>query len=83
MSVDKNGADWTKGQPHRSPQMATILALPELNTPAWSPKLGDIVENFGQIARVLEIDPERGILVRCMYTGQKWHANPAKVRPVL
>jgi hypothetical protein len=63
--------------------MGTPLAHPSLSTFEWSPKVGEIIENFGQIARVLAIDPERGFLVRCMYTGQKWHANPSKVRPVL
>lgn len=54
----------------------------------WSPKVGDIVENFGSIGRVLEIDPERGILLRAM-PGQgfgkghdKWYADPAKLNPV-
>lgn len=69
--------------------METILTLPHFTTPAWVPSVGAIVENFGQIARVLEIDPERGLLVRAM-PGQgfgpgadKWHADPNRCRPIL
>ncbi len=61
------------------------LALPVAD---WTPQVGDLIENFGQIARILEIDPERGILVRAM-PGQhfargrdRWYANPDRVRPV-
>ena len=56
---------------------------------AWLPTVGAIVENFGSIGRVLEIDAERGVLLRGM-PGQgftrghdKWYANPDKCRPVL
>jgi len=54
----------------------------------WTPQVGEIIENFGQIARILAFDPERGILVRAM-PGQgfgkgrdRWYANPEKIRPV-
>lgn len=67
----------------------TPLAMPDYGTLAnWTPSVGEIVENFGNIARVLEIDPERGVLLRAM-PGQgfgpgedKWYADPAKCRPV-
>lgn len=69
--------------------MVSPLALPDYSAVAdWSPAVGEIVVNFGQIARVEEIDPERGILLRAM-PGQsfapgrdRWHADPAKCRPV-
>jgi len=67
--------------------MESILALPLATD--WSPKVGDIVENFGSIGRVLSIDPQRGILLRGL-PGQgfgrghdKWYANPERIRPVL
>ena len=54
----------------------------------WTPAVGEIVENFGSLGRVEAIDPERGILLRAM-PGQgfgpgadRWHADPAKCRPV-
>lgn len=65
--------------------MDTILTLPVSD---WTPREGDIVENFGQIARILSADPERGLLLRAM-PGQgfargrdRWYANPDRVRPV-
>ena len=65
--------------------MDQILSLPVAD---WAPRVGDIVENFGQIARILSIDPERGILLRAM-PGQgftrgrdRWYANPDRLRPV-
>jgi hypothetical protein len=69
--------------------MISPLALPDYSALAeWTPQVGDLVYNFGSVARVLEVDPERGLLVRGM-PGQgftaghdKWHADPAKCRPV-
>ena len=54
---------------------------------AWTPKVGDVVENFGNVGRVLEIDAERGVLLRWMprqgfAAGDVCWANPEKVRPV-
>lgn len=67
---------------------ANVLALPEFNLPAWEPKAGDLVENFGAIARVEAVDAERGLLLRAM-PGQgfrasedRWYADPARCRPV-
>lgn len=66
--------------------MTTPLALPDYSALAeWSPKVGDIVENFGAIARVLDIDPERGIQLReigSRPSAGTWRADPAKCRPV-
>lgn len=66
--------------------MEAMLALP--TAPAVTFAAGDLVENFGNVARVLEVDPERGLLLRAM-PGQgfgkgrdKWHADPARCRPV-
>jgi hypothetical protein len=62
--------------------------FPALTAPVWTPKVGEIVENFGQIARVLEIDAERGLLLRAMPNqgfeagADKWHADADKCRPV-
>jgi hypothetical protein len=69
--------------------METIFSLPALaDSASWTPQVGEIVENFGSIGRVLSVDPERGILLRGM-PGQgfsrnhdKWFANPEKCRPV-
>jgi hypothetical protein len=67
--------------------MEAILALPQM--PAITFKVGDVVMNFGQVARVLEIDAERGFLLRAL-PGQgfgkgrdKWYADPAKCQPVI
>lgn len=51
----------------------------------WTPQVGDIVENFGAIARVLDIDLERGIQLREIgspASAGTWRADPAKCRPV-
>ena len=66
------------------------LALPDFALVAnWTPKVGEIVENFGSLGRVLDIDSERGVLLRGM-PGQgftsghnRWYANPEKCRPVI
>ena len=49
--------------------------------------VGDVVVNFGQVARVLAVDPLRGLLVQAL-PGQsfargrdRWHADPDKCRP--
>jgi hypothetical protein len=62
---------------------ATILTLSPFNTPTWEPKVGDLVENFGQIARVLDSDPQRGLTLREVGGRAKWLADPTKCRPVL
>jgi hypothetical protein len=66
--------------------MNTPLALPDYSVLSeWTPKVGDIVENFGAIARVLDIDPERGIQLREIgqpASAGTWRANPLKCRPV-
>lgn len=38
--------------------------------------LGDLVENFNQIARVFKVDRERGLFVQDVKDGQKWLAEP-------
>lgn len=56
---------------------------------AWTPSEGDLVVNFGVIARVDgPFDPERGLPLRGM-PGQgfvagadRWHARPDFCRPV-
>lgn len=64
------------------------LALPNYGTLAnWTPSVGEIVENFGNVARVLAIDPERGVLLRAMPgqgfgSNDRWYANPDRLRPV-
>jgi hypothetical protein len=53
----------------------------------WTPQVGEIIENFGNYARILAFDPQRGILVKAI-PGQgfgrrdRWYANPEKIRPV-
>jgi hypothetical protein len=67
--------------------METILALP--TAPVRPFQVGDLVVNFGNAARVLEVCPERGLLLRAM-PGQgfgkghdKWYADPAKCQPAI
>ena len=65
--------------------MISPLALPDYSVLAeWTPQVGDIVENFGAIARVLSIDPERGVRLAEMGRPKQgtWDADPAKCRPV-
>lgn len=66
--------------------MISPLALPDYAALAvWTPQVGEIVENFGAIARVLDIDPERGIQLReigAPASAGTWRADPAKCRPV-
>lgn len=68
--------------------MIEPLAHPTFPVPCWTPAVGELVSNFGNLARVLQVDPERGLLLRAM-PGQgfgpgedKWYADPAKCRPV-
>lgn len=61
--------------------MFAPLALPV--APEFAPKVGDVVENFGQVARVLAVDAERGLTLRQVGGRMKWIADPAKCRPVL
>jgi hypothetical protein len=66
--------------------MYTPLALPDYTVLAdWSPKVGDIVEDFGAITRVLDIDPERGVQLReigAKLDAGTRRADPALCRPV-
>lgn len=67
--------------------MEAILALP--TAPAVSFKKGDLVMNFGNVARVLEVRPDGDLLVRAL-PGQafgsrmdKWVACPDLCQPVM
>ena len=40
--------------------------------------VGDYVENFGQTARIFQVDSDRGLFVQDVKDGQKWLADPAK-----
>lgn len=71
--------------------MIEPLAFPALTALSaaadWSPSVGDLVENFGSVGRVVEIDPERGVLLAWMpgqgfQSGDRCYANPAMCRPV-
>lgn len=67
--------------------MENIL-VSELRSAEWTPKIGDIVENFGTIGRIIEIRPAPygdWILREVISTrkGRKWTANPAKCHPVM
>ena len=65
--------------------MLTPLALPDYSVLAeWTPKVGEIVSNFGTIARVLDVDPERGVQLAEIGRPKQgtWRADPAKCRPV-
>lgn len=50
--------------------------------------VGDVVVNFSNVARVLAVDPLRGLLLQAL-PGQafgardRWFADPAKCRPVV
>lgn len=48
----------------------------------WSPVVGELVENFGQIARVLEVRADGNLIVREVGGKMKWMASPEKCRPV-
>lgn len=61
--------------------MVAPLVVPFVDVPV-SFKAGDLVSNFGQIARVLEVDPERGLLVRPVGGTDRWFADPARCRPI-
>lgn len=68
---------------------ATILAL-ELDfsvAAAWAPKVGDLVVNFGQPARVVGFWPSTGEVVLQGIgggaAGTRWCADPAKCRPAI
>lgn len=69
--------------PHPTP-----LALPNYGELAnWTPSAGEIVECMGNIARVVEIDPDRGVLLRALPNqgfgrNDRWYANPDRLRPV-
>jgi len=58
-----------------------IANFPELNT-TWTPTVGDIVENFGEVGRVISIDEERGLMLRKVGGRMRWLADPEKCRPV-
>lgn len=50
----------------------------------WTPRVGELVENFGVVARVKALDAERGVLLSAVDFGGnvRWFADPAKCRPV-
>jgi hypothetical protein len=68
--------------------MSDMLAFPV--APAFEPKVGDVVENFGAIARVVDLHRSAHdgtltgfLIVREIGHGNtKWLADPAKCRPV-
>lgn len=67
--------------------LTSQILAPELDlTPAltWQPKKGELVENFGCIARVIEVRPApyNDVLLKDIRDGQKWAANPNLCRPV-
>lgn len=62
--------------------MTIPLILPFIAAEVEPFEPGDIVENFGQIARVVADDPERGLLLRTVGGSDRWFADPAKCRPV-
>jgi hypothetical protein len=66
--------------------MNTPLALPDYSVLAeWTPKVGDLVENFGAIARVIDFDPERGYQLRAigaLAAEGTWRAPAQNCRPV-
>lgn len=60
--------------------MFASLSLP--TAPEFVPQVGDLVCNFGQIARVLEIRESGDLVLREVGKRSKWIADPAKCRPV-
>ncbi len=63
-------------------ETSQIMALPEFTTD-WKPQVGEIVENFGAIARVKDINSYGDlILSEVGGNGSKWIADPSKCRPV-
>lgn len=63
--------------------------IPEMTPARWEPKVGQVVENFGNLGRIVEIDPQRGLLLRAMPDQaflpghDRWHADPEKCRPAI
>ncbi|MGH9317788.1 MAG: hypothetical protein ACRD1P_11875 [Thermoanaerobaculia bacterium] len=54
---------------------------------SWTPSQGEIVENFGQIGRVVgehrSVQGEFiGIVIQEIGASTRWIANPARCRPV-
>jgi hypothetical protein len=61
-----------------SPELDLTVAL------TWTPKVGELVENFGQIAQVLEVRPApyNDLVLREVGKRSKWIAVAANCRPV-
>ena len=38
--------------------------------------VGDLIQNFGQTARIFQVDAERGLFVKDVTDAQKWLAEP-------
>jgi hypothetical protein len=77
------------GTPNQEAPMATTsfvspLVLPVLSVEPAAFVVGDIVENFGGIGRVVAVDSQRGLTLRSMgpRRGFKWIADPSKCFPV-
>jgi hypothetical protein len=62
--------------------MLASLALP--TAPEFAPQVGDLVCNFGQIARVIEVRPApyNDLVVQEVGKRRRWIACPAKCQPV-
>jgi hypothetical protein len=61
--------------------LVSFSAPASATRPTWVPSVNDIVSNFGQMARVLEIEADGGLVVVGIgfggAVGQKWVAMPA------
>jgi hypothetical protein len=57
----------------------TALALP--TTPAFSPKVGELVMNFGQAGRVVSVEANGDLILKAVGGRMKWRACPAKCQP--
>ena len=53
------------------------------NNPTWTPSIGSLVSNFGQVARIVEIRSNGDFVLREIGKRSKWVADPAKCDPVI
>jgi hypothetical protein len=60
--------------------MFASLALPV--APEFVPQVGDLVANFGQIARVVTVLESGDLVVQEVGRRCRWIADPAKCQPV-
>jgi hypothetical protein len=60
--------------------MLASLALP--TAPEFAPQVGDLVCNFGQIARVVSVRESGDLVVQEVGKRRRWIACPAKCQPV-